>query len=708
MIRNNQRRIKKESGYALIIVLLVITVFSVLGLTVMSVSLNHTKQFSKETTQTQALNVAEMGLKAYNKELKTKIASVTGVTEQSFKQKLSEDVLPDSLNSSSDSSLSSMQGNPSYTVTHGEVDDPTDNKIIVTITSEGTSGGDTQTITQTKTFEFRSGSNGGDSGNGSNDNELDLPSMDGALIMGTSENGDLLYPTNPSVQADSIDRIFIAPNTQKSVGATFKTDVPDFQSKLEQINNIIKANTTLRNIVAQIPNQVPQIPGKPSAPSNWTVANATQNTSYDMISNYANNTNFTQDWIHAKGSDGVTFEHSVSVKNLIIDTGTNVTIKGDLYVQGNLEVNSNLKVEGNTYINGGLLVNTTGLNVNFLHDVYVGQKITLNSKTSFGGNVSADDISINDTRADAIFGANVYSNKDILINAVTSITDNAYTKGKFTVNNTSADTTIGGYLYSGGETTFNANTTITNNVYSVGRMTINPGRLVIHGNAFTGGDLTMNTTVDIDHNLYVTGKIDVNSNNNVNDKIHVGGDIFSGRDFIINDEIEVNGSIYASGKMTLNSNGITTIGNKLYTGGELVVNDSLTLAGNAYANSNVTINGDGRADFDGYFFVNSDITSNSPNDNSGKIPASRFDRTVYVKGNAKFQQNKPKSSDNENALNFQKGLVVNNSANLYTANESGTIRIGLLSNNDGSSSGENSGSSGQSPIVLINTETKYN
>lgn len=138
---------KRESGYALVIVLLVITVFSVLGLTVMSVSFNHTKQFSKETTQTQALNVAEMGLKAYNKELQSKLLDVSEVTQTNFKDKVIE-ILPGTLDSSSNLVINSMQGNPCYTVTHGEVGDPTDDKITVTITSRGTTNDGIQVIMQ--------------------------------------------------------------------------------------------------------------------------------------------------------------------------------------------------------------------------------------------------------------------------------------------------------------------------------------------------------------------------------------------------------------------------------------------------------------------------------------------------------------------------------------------------------------------------------
>lgn len=57
--------LKKESGIALVTVLLMITVFSILGLAVISLTISNTKQVTKTEQEMQAVDLAEMGVVYY-------------------------------------------------------------------------------------------------------------------------------------------------------------------------------------------------------------------------------------------------------------------------------------------------------------------------------------------------------------------------------------------------------------------------------------------------------------------------------------------------------------------------------------------------------------------------------------------------------------------------------------------------------------------
>ncbi|QAA22886.1 type II secretion system protein [Sporolactobacillus terrae] len=157
MAPHNKHVLKKESGYALVIVLLVITVFSVLGLTVMSISFNHSKQFSKEKAQTQALNAAEMGLKAYDYEIKNILKRTDISSFDTFKNDFFRN-MRDTLDSNPE--VNSLSGSPRYQV---QVLNKTvvGNAIRFTLKSVGTVQGDKElvTITQNKTLKYDNDSN---------------------------------------------------------------------------------------------------------------------------------------------------------------------------------------------------------------------------------------------------------------------------------------------------------------------------------------------------------------------------------------------------------------------------------------------------------------------------------------------------------------------------------------------------------------------
>jgi len=63
--------LKNEQGMALVVVLLILTVFSILGLAVMGASINNMKQVSKTETNIKTTDIAEMGILYYESQLQT-------------------------------------------------------------------------------------------------------------------------------------------------------------------------------------------------------------------------------------------------------------------------------------------------------------------------------------------------------------------------------------------------------------------------------------------------------------------------------------------------------------------------------------------------------------------------------------------------------------------------------------------------------------
>lgn len=68
---------KNDKGYALLMVLMMIILFTVLGMALMATNMNSAKQFSLKENQVQARHQAEMGILHYNAILKDKISSLS-------------------------------------------------------------------------------------------------------------------------------------------------------------------------------------------------------------------------------------------------------------------------------------------------------------------------------------------------------------------------------------------------------------------------------------------------------------------------------------------------------------------------------------------------------------------------------------------------------------------------------------------------------
>lgn len=710
-LNNKWLILKKQSGYALIIVLLVITVFSVLGLTVISVSFNNTKQFSKETTQTQALNVAEMGLKAYNKELGTKIATVSGVTESNFKQILNDDVLPEPLNSSSDSSLNSMKGNPSYSVTHGEVNDPTDSKITVTITSQGTSGGDTQTITQTKTFKYQE-IDTGDPNYTPEYKGLSLPYMDGALIMGGS-NTD--YLINPEKYSESQRyNIYIDPylNMDEKVcyGAINKDKISNFESKFNEIESLFKKNTDIPSSLLQMSysNNVPGLPTNlPSSPPSWTINDADKSKAYqtsndDLASkiqdHYTRNVNFDRT-LDVNDNTSLTFDGSVTVKgHLTISTPT--TIDGDLYVTGGMDVNQPLTVNGNVYVKGGSALSVSS-NTLLKGNVYIEGSLNINSTVTFGasnsnttdGNVwVSGSLTIADN-ADTTVEGNLFTGGALNLSANATVHGDAYSKGSLTING--QQTNIDGNVYTGGALTIKAATVIGGNTYSKGAITVSKS-VNLNGDVYTGGALTINDNTTINGNVYSTGALTVESGAETD----LTGSVYTGGALSLKAETSIGGNAYSTGAMTISNNAKTNVTGNLFVGGALSIGADSVFKGNVYTSGYFGI--DSTAEFWGYVFTASSMNRSS---NPADMPAQQFKKTVYIKASSFITQGIILENYHPNTLDYNEGVVVNGTAGFATSGY-GRINIGHQRHN-GDNSG-NGGGSGQAPLTIIETKTTYN
>jgi len=405
MIRNKQLLKKKEQGYALIIVLFVITVFSVLGLTVISVSFNNTKQFSKETTQTQALNIAEMGLKAYDKKIKSNINGLTAFDASQFQSKLTNALLV-SFNSSSDYSINSMQGSPSYTVTRGEVGDPLDNKITVTITSQGTSGGDTQTITQTKTFKYQTVS----SEDAGDFNHL-KPFMGvyPIYVSGGYHNGYLSW-----LSSDYTPKWISEGDFVHQGDAYINQNKVIISGRQPTTNDVIHQTVDL----SQVKSQFLQMPLQ--TPQNHSIDGAISNNEYAVLQSvYNGNINFNS--FNLKSSNpNVTINGKAylgsSTSSSDLASGT-VTFNDDVAINGDLNAGNNIHFvfKGNVYINGSINASDHA-SMDFEKSLYIaGGNINLNgnSELDIGGNCFVASGSLNGSaNSTATFRGNTFFNHD--------------------------------------------------------------------------------------------------------------------------------------------------------------------------------------------------------------------------------------------------------------------------------------------------------
>ncbi|MDD9147650.1 hypothetical protein OYT88_03675 [Sporolactobacillus sp. CQH2019] len=334
----------RQKGSVLLVVLLVIAVFSIMGLFLISVSFSHMRQIGLEISRTQATNAAEMGLKAYNQkineELKTINRNVPG-TFEAFKTAL-DSALPDSLNSSGDQDIRSMQGNPEYEVAIGN-EHAGDNQIQLTVTSTGTVQGEKRIIAQEKIFKYGSDSSGGSSGGDSDRTPeymgLSLPYMEGSLI----HQGNYYCHTN--------DNVFINGSSANCVGDTKQT--VDFSA--------------IQSLFQDMPLVAP--PSSPIAGAPTISGNDVTQPLFEGAVNFSNQLN-----IQSINTPSV-FDGDVHVDGqLNIENPS--TFNGDVYTSGQMNIKEDTVFNGNVLINGQLNVEQ-GVTVTFNGYVRINQQVNL-------------------------------------------------------------------------------------------------------------------------------------------------------------------------------------------------------------------------------------------------------------------------------------------------------------------------------------------
>ncbi|MFD2618153.1 polymer-forming cytoskeletal protein [Terrilactibacillus laevilacticus] len=308
-----------EKGSALLMTLLVLMVFSILGMALVTMSFNHTKQVGHQIEQTQATSAAEMGLKAFNIQIEETIDDINHQLPETFNQFLS--LLHTEKPSQLSSDLSDLQGHPSYQVSIENVT-TAGSKVTWTIKSTGKVQGIEKSITQDRTFIYgqETSSEGSTDGNLSNRTPeymgLSLPYMEGSVII----DGNWTCKKN--------DNVFI-------------NGAPECIGETHQPIDVSPIKSLFENMPVTLPS------GNP-LPQAQTINNPNI-----IEDHFPNNVNITD------GLDinhDTTFEKSVYVKgNLNINGKT--TFKGDLYVDGQVTLSSDTTIHGNVYINGPLKLN---------------------------------------------------------------------------------------------------------------------------------------------------------------------------------------------------------------------------------------------------------------------------------------------------------------------------------------------------------------
>jgi hypothetical protein len=309
---------RKENGSTLVVALLVIAVFSVLGLTLIGVSLAHSQQISQSTSKIQATNAAEMGLKAYDQKIKAALNAINGSHPNSFsdmENKVSELVtdqtLPDDLKSGSDISL--LQGNPQFEVTMAKEAESGSNKITLSLTSTGRVQGNQRKISQDQILIFNPLAVNTPVYNG-----LSLPYMNGSVIVS---------PGNWDCKPHNNNNIFINGSSENCVGAT------------EQSVDLSGINAVFQKM--------------PMATSTDTMASADQNGDLNIPSPVNGDLYIVGGSKTINIPANTTFNGNVYISGNV-NIGANVDFKGNVYVRGDATSQGNVQLEGNALIAGNL------------------------------------------------------------------------------------------------------------------------------------------------------------------------------------------------------------------------------------------------------------------------------------------------------------------------------------------------------------------
>lgn len=314
-------------GSVLLSALMIVTLFTVLGLTMLAISLNHTKQNEQQLQNLQAINTSEMGLKAYNH-------AIDHVTKDIQANHLSRSVddlqsmLKDNIKESLSENFSSLSANPSFIVTRKILTD-NDQKMVWEITSKGQAGNAEHTLVTKHTFTFTN--SGGASKTAVSYKGVTPPYVDAALY--TFNN--YLFPFDDGFDGDIPNRFHSKSNKWGGI-----TDNAKINGK------IVRHGDPKKLDMAAIKQQFEINSNKYPLDKN--------NTSL-LYSSYPNNLVVSSNFFHSVFiDDTASFGGNLLViGNLIIDTKN----KKDLVIPGYVYVTGNLMIFGNG-------------NVTFKHTVY--------------------------------------------------------------------------------------------------------------------------------------------------------------------------------------------------------------------------------------------------------------------------------------------------------------------------------------------------
>ncbi|UJF28161.1 hypothetical protein [Planococcus sp. 107-1] len=135
------RHIKNENGYALVMVILLVVVFTTLGMGLLAMNINANKQFNVKEDQVQARHQAEMGVLHYKEEIKRVVESYDFVTYKNKSEQenlmLNGDLLCNKINSIKIIKLSDLNDKNYEVSIVSPCKTATDNQLTVEILSVG-------------------------------------------------------------------------------------------------------------------------------------------------------------------------------------------------------------------------------------------------------------------------------------------------------------------------------------------------------------------------------------------------------------------------------------------------------------------------------------------------------------------------------------------------------------------------------------------
>ncbi|WP_010630288.1 hypothetical protein [Sporolactobacillus vineae] len=292
---------RKENGSTLVVVLLVMAVFSVMGLMLIGVTLAHSRQIGQSTAKIQATNAAEMGLKEYQLKLNKWYQTLNTSENSSSFDELKTQIM----NISVPKRTLNLSNNPTYEIINKKEIQSTDHQFVIKIVSQGSAQNETRTISQDEIIQMNDQFQRNEEHQG-----LSLPYMNGSVIVN---------PGHWGIQGKGKkDNIHIYDHTGNETDPTEET--VDLSG--------------VENAFIRMPMATQDDSGTP------VVGNTI---SGDIYGN-SNDMDF---------SGNKTFENNVYINGDVTISG-NIVFKGNVHIEGSLTVKGDIQVDGNLYVKGNL------------------------------------------------------------------------------------------------------------------------------------------------------------------------------------------------------------------------------------------------------------------------------------------------------------------------------------------------------------------